>query len=104
MNNNNFFVKKIFLKLFYFFNIFNINFFFKKLKRLKKYTLNSSHISNIKSKEQFSFNNIIFLIFIKFNYLFNNFFFIKIFNLINYRFLTFKLNFLNYNFFKKIII
>lgn len=102
MNNSNFFIKKIFLKLIYFFYFFNINFFFKKLKKFKKYTLNSSHISNIKSKEQFSFNNLIFLIFIKFNYLFNNFFFIKIFSLINYRFLNFKLNCLNFLFFKKI--
>ena len=102
INNSNFFIKKLFLKIFYFFLLFDIDFNFKRFKKNKKFTLNSSHISNIKSKEQFVSNDLIFLIYIKLNYLFNDFFIKKIFNLINYRFLKFKLNSFNYIFLKKI--
>lgn len=74
-----YFLKLNYIKLNYLFNLFNIKIFLFKILKRGIVTLNSSHISNIKSKEQFS------SVVIKMNYFFNK--------------CCFFLNFLNYKLF-----
>ena len=79
-----YFLKLNYLKLNYLFYLFNINIFlFKKIKKNIITTLNSSHMSNIKSKEQFS------VMILKVDYFFNKcYFFI---NFLNYKLFNFLL-------------
>ena len=78
-SKDKYFLKKNLIKFNYFLNFFNLIHFLKLNKRKSIISLNSSHISNIKSKEHFE-SNFFFL-----NIKFSSYFFI---------------DFLKYNFFK----
>ena len=88
------FLKIFYFKFIYFLSLFKIRYKIKNLKKKKrKFSLNSSHISNIKSKEHFESISIkislysIFFFFIKFVIF-------KFLKLINFRNLKFNLKFI----------
>ena len=87
---NNYFLKNNYLKLNYFFKLFNFNYLFINIfKNKSNFCLNSSHISNIKSKENFELNYIKLIIKLK-NYFYINFIFLKIYKFLNLRNIKFK--------------